>query len=181
MSDWLAAGGTAEELERLAAEAPEIEPEAEAPGVTAEHTATERPCAKPVIRYAGGQVDTITDQAERSLLNASADIFTRADRLLRAGFFDVKEISHVINYDLPVEPESYVHRIGRTARAGAGGIAISFCDGSERAALRAIERAAGPIKQRVGEEPVETKPQGRRRPGPQDARSAGPRHGRRAA
>jgi ATP-dependent RNA helicase RhlE len=74
---------------------------------------------------------------------------------------DVKEISHVINYDLPVEPESYVHRIGRTARAGAGGVAISFCDGSERAALRAIERASGVIQHRVGEEPVETKPQGR--------------------
>jgi ATP-dependent RNA helicase RhlE len=95
---------------------------------------------------------------------------------------DVKEISHVINYDLPVEPESYVHRIGRTARAGAGGIAISFCDGSERPALRAIERAAGPIKQRVGEEPVETKPQGRRRrPGPKGAQPADLRHGRRAA
>ncbi len=53
---------------------------------------------------------------------------------------DVKDISHVINFDLPVEPESYVHRIGRTARAGAGGVAISFCDSSERGALRAIER-----------------------------------------
>ena len=41
---------------------------------------------------------------------------------------DVTGISHVINFDLPVEPESYVHRIGRTARAGASGIAISFCD-----------------------------------------------------
>ena len=53
---------------------------------------------------------------------------------------DVTGISHVINFDLPVEPESYVHRIGRTARAGASGIAISFCDDTERAALRAIER-----------------------------------------
>src|SRR6185437_6065520 len=53
------------------------------------------------------------------------------------------DVSGVINYDLPVEPESYVHRIGRTGRAGASGIAISFCDGSERAALRAIERLQG--------------------------------------
>ena len=53
---------------------------------------------------------------------------------------DVKEISHVINYDLPVEPETYVHRIGRTARAGAEGDAISFCSAPERDYLRAIEK-----------------------------------------
>jgi ATP-dependent RNA helicase RhlE len=53
---------------------------------------------------------------------------------------DVDGISHVINYDLPVEPEAYVHRIGRTGRAGADGAAISFCDSSERGALRSIEQ-----------------------------------------
>ena len=53
---------------------------------------------------------------------------------------DVEGISHVFNYDLPNIPESYVHRIGRTARAGAGGIAISFCDAEERPFLRDIER-----------------------------------------
>jgi ATP-dependent RNA helicase RhlE len=53
---------------------------------------------------------------------------------------DVKEISHVINYDMPVEPETYVHRIGRTARAGAEGDAISFCSAQERDYLRAIEK-----------------------------------------
>jgi superfamily II DNA/RNA helicase len=53
---------------------------------------------------------------------------------------DVDGISHVINYDLPNIPESYVHRIGRTARAGAEGIAISFCDNEERAFLRDIEK-----------------------------------------
>jgi ATP-dependent RNA helicase RhlE len=53
---------------------------------------------------------------------------------------DVEGISHVVNYDLPNIPESYVHRIGRTARAGADGIAISFCDGEERAYLRDIEK-----------------------------------------
>ena len=53
---------------------------------------------------------------------------------------DVDDVTHVINFDLPNEPESYVHRIGRTARAGATGIAISFCDGQERAYLRDIER-----------------------------------------
>lgn len=53
---------------------------------------------------------------------------------------DVVGISHVINYDLPNEPESYVHRIGRTARANADGAAISFCDADERPYLRDIER-----------------------------------------
>ena len=52
---------------------------------------------------------------------------------------DVDGITHVINYDLPNVPESYVHRIGRTARAGNSGIAISFCDAEERAYLRDIE------------------------------------------
>jgi ATP-dependent RNA helicase RhlE len=53
---------------------------------------------------------------------------------------DVDGISHVINYDMPVEPETYVHRIGRTARAGADGDAISFCSAMERDYLRAIEK-----------------------------------------
>ncbi len=53
---------------------------------------------------------------------------------------DVPGISHVINYDIPNDPESYVHRIGRTARAGKEGIAISFCDPSEKSLLRAVEK-----------------------------------------
>jgi ATP-dependent RNA helicase RhlE len=53
---------------------------------------------------------------------------------------DVDGVSHVVNYDLPNIPESYVHRIGRTARAGADGIAISFCDHEEAPFLRDIER-----------------------------------------
>ncbi len=53
---------------------------------------------------------------------------------------DVDGVSHVFNYDLPNEPEMYVHRIGRTGRAGASGIAVSFCDHDERKLLLAIER-----------------------------------------
>ena len=59
---------------------------------------------------------------------------------------DIDNISHVINFDLPMEPENYVHRIGRTARAGADGIALTFCDAEERSSLRAIERV---IKQQI--------------------------------
>jgi len=53
---------------------------------------------------------------------------------------DVEDITHVVNFDLPHEPENYVHRIGRTARAGAGGVAWSFCDEDELADLRQIEQ-----------------------------------------
>jgi ATP-dependent RNA helicase RhlE len=53
---------------------------------------------------------------------------------------DVEGISHVLNYDLPHEPETYVHRIGRTGRAGASGIALSFCDQAECGLLKSVER-----------------------------------------
>lgn len=56
---------------------------------------------------------------------------------------DVDGITHVVNFDLPMEPEAYVHRIGRTGRAGATGIAISFCDGQEHDLLRQIQRMTG--------------------------------------
>jgi ATP-dependent RNA helicase RhlE len=71
---------------------------------------------------------------------------------------DVDAVGHVINYDLPNVPESYVHRIGRTARAGAEGMAISLCDPSERAFLRDIERL---IRQTIPklEMPGENQPQ----------------------
>jgi ATP-dependent RNA helicase RhlE len=53
---------------------------------------------------------------------------------------DIVDLSHVVNFDLPNEPEAYVHRIGRTGRAGASGIAISFCGFEERPMLADIER-----------------------------------------
>ena len=56
---------------------------------------------------------------------------------------DIDELSHVINYDLPEMPETYVHRIGRTGRAGLGGVAISFCDFDEKEQLADIEKLIG--------------------------------------
>jgi ATP-dependent RNA helicase RhlE len=56
---------------------------------------------------------------------------------------DVDDITHVVNYDMPNVAETYVHRIGRTARAGGSGTALSFCDDQERDDLRAIERLTG--------------------------------------
>jgi len=56
---------------------------------------------------------------------------------------DIDEITHVVNYNIPNVSETYVHRIGRTGRAGASGTAISFCDGEEKAYLRGIEKLLG--------------------------------------
>ena len=56
---------------------------------------------------------------------------------------DINELSHVINFDLPEVPETYIHRIGRTGRAGLGGVAFSFCDHEEKEWLRGIERLIG--------------------------------------
>jgi ATP-dependent RNA helicase RhlE len=67
---------------------------------------------------------------------------------------DVDGVTHVINYELPNESESYIHRIGRTARAGASGVAISFCDPTERGYLRDIERLIRRRLTVIGEEPA---------------------------
>lgn len=66
---------------------------------------------------------------------------------------DIDELSHVINFDLPEVPETYVHRIGRTGRAGLGGIAISFCDYEEKPLLRDIQKLIGKTIPENGENP----------------------------
>ncbi|MCP4589339.1 MAG: DEAD/DEAH box helicase [bacterium] len=71
---------------------------------------------------------------------------------------DVEDISHVINYDLPHEPETYVHRIGRTGRAGESGRAVSFCTGDDRDNLRAIERLLRTQLQKAEDPPGYTSP-----------------------
>jgi ATP-dependent RNA helicase RhlE len=77
-------------------------------------------------------------EALASFKNGRIRVLVATDIAARG--LDVDGISHVINYDLPVEPEVYIHRIGRTARAGAGGDAVSFCSASERDSLRNIEK-----------------------------------------
>ena len=88
---------------------------------------------------------------------------------------DVDDISHVINYELPDTPESYVHRIGRTARAGADGIAYSFCDVGERNSLGQIERLIRQELTVIGDGPAPAP-----RPAQRPARryGNGPRHRR---
>jgi ATP-dependent RNA helicase RhlE len=83
------------------------------------------------------------DQKERQRALAAFDegrvkVLVATDIVARG--IDVDDISHVINFELPNEAENYVHRIGRTARAGAVGVAMSFCDFHEVPMLRAIER-----------------------------------------
>ena len=97
-----------------------------------------------------------------SPISAAGKIRTLVATDIAARGIDVDGISHVINYDLPNIPESYVHRIGRTARAGAEGIAISLCSRDEVAFLRDIEKlirmaipATGEAPQRAAQRPAQ--------------------------
>jgi ATP-dependent RNA helicase RhlE len=85
----------------------------------------------------GNKAQNARVRALEAFRSGKARILVATDIAARG--IDVPAISHVINFELPHEPESYVHRIGRTARAGAEGIAFSFCDSSERSLLRSIE------------------------------------------
>ncbi len=99
----------------------------------------------------GNKSQGARQRALKRFRDGNARVLVATDIAARG--IDVEGVTHVINYELPNEPESYVHRIGRTARAGADGIALSFCDASERGYLRDIERL---IKRRltvIGEEP----------------------------
>jgi ATP-dependent RNA helicase RhlE len=78
------------------------------------------------------------ERALASFRDGQARVLVATDIAARG--IDVEGVSHVINFDLPNVPEDYVHRIGRTARAGAAGIAISFCSDEERPYLRDIEK-----------------------------------------
>jgi ATP-dependent RNA helicase RhlE len=112
-----------------------------------------------VLEQKGVQVNAIhgnksqpqREKALREFRTGRARVLVATDIAARG--IDVTGVSHVINFDLPVEAESYVHRIGRTARAGADGIAIAFCDPSERAVLRQIERMSASEITVIGDAP----------------------------
>jgi ATP-dependent RNA helicase DeaD len=87
--------------------------------------------------------DVVQAQRERTigeLRDGKLDILVATDVAARG--LDVERISHVVNFDIPTDPESYVHRIGRTGRAGRSGDAISFVTPRERHLLRAIEKTS---------------------------------------
>lgn len=110
----------------------------------------------------GNKSQSARQRALKNFRDGNVRVLVATDIAARG--IDVDAVSHVINYELPNEPESYVHRIGRTARAGAGGVAFSFCDPSERAYLRDIERL---IQQRlavIGDEPSAMAREGQGKP-----------------
>ncbi len=86
----------------------------------------------------GNKSQNARQRALGSFKDKSTRILVATDIAARG--LDIDELSHVINYDLPEVSETYVHRIGRTGRAGLGGSAISFCDAEEKKYLRGIER-----------------------------------------
>ncbi|WP_081691348.1 DEAD/DEAH box helicase [Cucumibacter marinus] len=92
-------------------------------------------------------------RALQEFRNGSVPILVATDIAARG--IDVPDVSHVFNFDLPEVAEAYVHRIGRTARAGKTGVAISFCDPAERGLLRSIEKLIGRRIENDGAEPAE--------------------------
>ena len=104
------------------------------------------PGPRAVLVRAGLKADAIHGNKSQSQRQRALEAF-HAGRIkvlvatdIAARGLDVDDIDHVINFELPNEPESYVHRIGRTARAGKEGIALSLCDATEAESLRDIER-----------------------------------------
>lgn len=86
----------------------------------------------------GNKSQAARQRALEAFRNGSAPVLVATDVAARG--IDVKDVTLVVNYDVPNEPDSYVHRIGRTARAGAEGLALSFCSADELSYLSAIER-----------------------------------------
>jgi ATP-dependent RNA helicase RhlE len=86
----------------------------------------------------GNKGQNARQQALAAFRNGTVKVLVATDIAARG--IDIDGISHVINFELPLEPESYVHRIGRTARAGNAGVALSLCDTEERSLLRDIEK-----------------------------------------
>jgi ATP-dependent RNA helicase RhlE len=99
----------------------------------------------------GNKSQNARQNALDNFKNNSIRVLVATDIAARG--LDIDELSHVINYDLPEIPESYIHRIGRTGRAGHGGTAISFCDFEEKKALRDIERLCARLIPKVSEHP----------------------------
>ncbi|MEC7280029.1 MAG: DEAD/DEAH box helicase, partial [Candidatus Thermoplasmatota archaeon] len=89
----------------------------------------------------GNKSQTARTKALKDFKQGRVDVLVATDIASRG--IDVDDISHVFNFDLPNEPEVYVHRIGRTARAGREGVAYSFCDDSESGYLVGIQRLLG--------------------------------------
>jgi ATP-dependent RNA helicase RhlE len=104
----------------------------------------------------GNKSQGARQNALRRFTDGSARVLVATDIAARG--IDIQDVSHVINYELPNVAEDYVHRIGRTARAGASGAAISLCDPGEQAYLRAIEQLTEQQITVLGGEPAVHEP-----------------------
>ena len=133
----------------------------------------------------GNKSQGARQRALEAFRNGGARVLVATDIAARG--IDVDGITHVINYELPNEPESYVHRIGRTARAGASGVAYSFCDGTERPYLKSIERLTRrtlsiyDVRPLIGDQPspeFANEPREERRPNG-NRQNRGPKQGQR--
>jgi len=89
----------------------------------------------------GNKTQSARQNALANFKNGRLKVLVATDIAARG--IDVDDLTHVINFDLPNIPETYVHRIGRTGRAGNNGTALSFCDGEERAFLKDINKLIG--------------------------------------
>jgi superfamily II DNA/RNA helicase len=123
--------------------------------------------------FAVGQIQGDMDQSDRiaefdRFKKDEINILVASDVAARG--LDVKGVSHVINYDVPWQPDDYVHRIGRTGRAGMKGIAITLATSADADAVAAIEKLTGTKIARVGKSEE-----------PKKAEAAGPRQAKKAA
>jgi ATP-dependent RNA helicase RhlE len=114
----------------------------------------------------GNKSQNARQRALEDFRNGRSRILVATDIAARG--IDIDDVTHVVNFDIPDVAETYVHRIGRTARAGNGGMAIALCDASEQNSLRAIERlmkrslpVAGGRRASPGEERATTQAQSR--------------------
>ena len=101
-------------------------------------SASSKPPASPPARSTATRARPQRERAIAAFKSGEMPVLIATDIAARG--IDIPGVSHVVNFDLPDVPEQYVHRIGRTARAGADGIAIAFCSPDERGNLRDIER-----------------------------------------
>ncbi len=121
----------------------------------------------------GNKSQTARQKALENFRSGRTRVLIATDIAARG--IDIDEITHVINFELPNVAETYVHRIGRTARAGASGMAISFCDEEERAYLRDIEKLIGKKIPLNTDQPYHIAYNGPIRPAPPEQRGGGGR------
>jgi ATP-dependent RNA helicase RhlE len=112
--------------------------------------------------FHGNKAQNARQRALNDFMSGHVRVLVATDIAARG--IDVSNITHVVNFDMPLDPETYVHRVGRTARKGNSGIAISLCDPSERKEILAIERLMKQKIEVIGDVGGETLPSPERRP-----------------